>query len=80
MMITKMKLAKVSKPSQLAKSEKGPGKVAMIMKTIGRSSQATEFLIDMELRLREMIIMSKSINAAIVISTCRLVMAISPET
>ena len=44
--ITNMKFASVSKPSQFAKASNGFGKIAIIMKTRGRSSQAIEFLMD----------------------------------
>ncbi len=47
MMTTKRKLEKVSKPSQEAKAAKGSGKMAMMMKTKGKRSQAREILIDM---------------------------------
>ena len=55
-MMTKMKFARVSNPSQLAKASRGFGKMAMMMKTRGRMSQAMEFLMDMEFlrRLRKM--------------------------
>lgn len=56
MMMTKMKFASVSKPSQLAKASSGFGKMAMIIKARGRISQAMEFLMDMDFlrRLRKM--------------------------
>ena len=78
-MTTKMKLARVSKPSQLAKSANGPGKMAITMKAMGSKSQATEFLMDIELRLRERTMMISRIIAAMAISTCKLDMTILSE-
>jgi hypothetical protein len=55
-MITKMKLARVSNPSQLAKVSSGIGKIAINIKTRGSKSQTMEFLIDIEFlrRLKKM--------------------------
>lgn len=74
MVIRKMKLDKVSKPNQLARAVNGSGKMATTIKMIGKKSQATEFLMDMELRLRHIIIKTSKTRAAIVISIWRLVM------
>ena len=68
MTIRKMKLEVVSKPSQLARAAIGSGKMAMMTKTIGRSSQATELLMDIEFLLRQMIIRISKMRAAITIS------------
>lgn len=46
----------------------GSGKIAMRAKTTGRSNQMMEFLMDMELRLKQIIMMMNRIMAAIVIS------------
>lgn len=51
-MTTKIKLERVSKPSEWASCSRGSGKMAMRMKTKGRRSQAIEFLMDIELRRR----------------------------
>lgn len=77
-MITKIKLDGVSKPSQAAKSVIGFGKIATMMKAIGRSNQATELLIDMEFLLRQIMIKINRMMAATVISICKLVI-FSPE-
>lgn len=66
--IRKMKLASVSNPSQCASPVSGSGKMAISANRIGSSNQAIEFLIDIELRFRQTIIMMKRIIAAIVIS------------
>lgn len=64
----KMKFDKVSKPSHLANVSNGPGIIAIIRKTIGSNSQATELLIEREFRFRQMIIIKNKIIVAIVIS------------
>lgn len=79
MITTKIKFEKVSKPSQLEKLVSGPGKIAMMINTIGKSSQATEFLTEIELRFRPVVIRISSNMAAIIISICRLVMFFSPK-
>ena len=66
--ITKIKLARVSKPNQCASAVRGSGKRAMTIKIMGSKSQATEFLIDMVLRLRQKIIKNNNANAAMTIS------------
>ena len=73
-MMTNMKLARVSKPSQLAKASSGFGKIAMMMKTKGRRSQAMEFLMDIEFlrRLRKM--RTRRMRAAMETSIWMLVM------
>lgn len=47
---------------------RGSGKIAISAKIMGSSSQAMEFLMDMELCLREIIMMMNSAMAAMVIS------------
>ena len=74
LIIKKRKLEKVSKPSQAEKLAMGSGKMAMIRKTMGNSNQATELLIDIELRLRKMAIRTNKAMAATVISICKLLM------
>lgn len=64
----KRKFEKVSNPSQVAKLERGSGKIAIMMKAIGNNNQATELLMDIELRLRKTKIKINSAIAAIVIS------------
>ena len=64
----KMKFASVSKLSQWASSVSGSGKIAINAKIIGRRSHAMEFLMDIELCLREIIMMMNSAMAAMVIS------------
>jgi len=80
MIIRKRKFEKVSKPSQLAKRAIGSGKIAMTIKTIGRSSQATELLIDIEFFLRKTAIRINKTMAAMVISIWRLVIFFPSET
>ena len=79
MVTRKMKLASVSNPSQWANSVRGSGKIAIKAKMIGRISHVIEFLIDIELRLRQTIITMKRTIAAIVISIWMLVMVFSSE-
>ena len=76
---TKMKLARVSKPSQLAKDCKGPGKIAMIIKMIGSKSQVMELRIDKLFLASPIIIMINNIVAAIAISIWRLVIFNPPD-
>ena len=78
MMATKMKLARVSKPSHLAKASIGEGKMAMMMKTRGRRSQAMEFLMDMRFLAKQMMMRINKMMAAIDISIWRLVMTLNP--
>jgi hypothetical protein len=47
---------------------RGSGKIAIMTKMIGRMSQVIELLMDMELRLRQSMIIIKRKNAAIAIS------------
>ncbi len=77
-MITKIKLEGISKPSQVAKSVMGFGKIATMMNAIGRSSQATELLMDIEFLFRQIIIKINRMMAATVISIRKLVI-FSPE-
>ncbi len=76
---TKMKLARVSKPSHLANASIGDGKMAMIMKTRGSKSQAMECLIDIRFLVRQMIMIINRMMAAIDISIWRLVMMFNPN-
>ena len=73
----KIKFDRVSKPSHLANDSSGPGMIAMIRNTIGSKSHASEFLIERELRLRQMMIIKNSINAATDISICKAVIFFS---
>ena len=66
--LRKMKFDKVSKPSHLANVSNGPGIIAIIRKTIGSNSQATELLMEREFRFRQMIMIKNKIIVAIVIS------------
>ena len=60
----KIKLERVSKPSQDESVVSGSGKIAMSKKKTGSNSQAIEFLIEIVFFLREMIIIiSNSIEA-----------------
>ena len=69
---TKIKLEKVSKPRVFAKFSNGSGNKAMIINTTGSKSHATEFFTDMEFFLRQKIIIMSRINAAMLISICKL--------
>lgn len=66
--ITKIKLEKVSNPSQLEKVARGSGKMAMARKTIGSRSHAIELLTDILLFLSETMISSNKSIVAITIS------------
>ena len=68
MVMRKMKLEKVSKPSHLESSSSGAGKMAISRKTIGSKSQAIELLVEMRLFFSEMIIKANSRIAAMDIS------------
>ena len=74
MIITKIKLESVSKPSRWANCSRGSGKMAIIMKTRGRRSQAIELLIDMEFLRRLKKIRMRRIRAAMDTSIWILVM------
>ena len=76
----KIKLARVSNPSQWASSVMGSGKIAIMANMIGNKSQAIEFLMDIELCLRQIIIIIKRMEAAIVISIWRLFTMFLSET
>ena len=78
--MTKMKLAKVSKPSQREKAAIGSGNKANKRKTMGRSSQAMELLVEIVFFLREMTIMINRMTEAIVISIWMLVIFAPSET
>ena len=69
---TKIKFANVSKPSQLEKAAIGSGITAIIIKTIGKRSQATEFLIEIELCFKPSMISISNIIVATNISICKL--------
>lgn len=73
----KMKFDRVSNPSHFANDSSGFGMIAMVRNTKGRSSQAIEFLIEREFRLRQIIIIKNSINAAMDISICKAVIVFS---
>ena len=77
-MTTKMKLDRVSKPSQLAKISSGPGKMAIMMKMSGSESQAMEWRMDMRFLVRLKMIRISRMIAAIEISICRFDMARPP--
>ena len=77
---TKRKFEKVSKPSMVAKSVRGSGMMAIIIKARGRRSQATEILIDIEFLLIQKAIKRKRMIAEMIISICRLVMMFPPKT
>lgn len=62
--MTKIKLERVSKPNQWAKESMGSGKIAIRIKTSGRRSQVREILIEMEFRRRLKKIMMRRISAA----------------
>ena len=64
----KIKLDRVSKPSQVAKVAIGSGKIAIIINTIGKSSQAIELLTERVFFFRQIIIKTNKIMAAMVIS------------
>lgn len=70
----KMKLDRVSKPSECASCSRGSGKMAIIIKTRGRRSHAIEFLIDMEFRRRLKKIRIRRMRAAMETSNWILVM------
>lgn len=72
--MTKMKLERVSKPSEWASCSRGFGKIAIMIKARGRRSQAIELLIDIEFLRRPKNIRKRSMSAAIDTSIWILVM------
>lgn len=68
-MTRKMKLAKVSKPSQLARVARGSGKMATMRQITGRRSQATELLTENEFFLSDTMITMNRMMAATAISS-----------
>ena len=68
MAMRKMKLEKVSKPSQVDNEARGSGKIAIRRKTIGNNNQAIELLIEMVFLFRDIIMMINNNMAAIDIS------------
>lgn len=66
--IRKIKLERVSKPSQLDNALRGSGKIATNRKTIGSKSQAIELLVEIRFFFRETIIKISNRMAAIDIS------------
>lgn len=68
-MTRKIKLDKVSKPSQLARAARGSGKMATTRQMIGRRSQATELLMEKEFFLRDIIMTINRTMAATAISS-----------
>ena len=79
-MIRKIKFEKISNPRKCDKSSMGFGKTAMIRNTIGRRSQAMEFLMDIEFLRRLSMIIRKKNNDAIDIKICNLVMCSPSES
>lgn len=79
MAIRKMKLERVSKPSQLDNAVSGSGKMAISKKTIGNRSQAMELLVEMWFFFNEAIIRINNKTAAIDISIWMLVIFVSPN-
>lgn len=75
-MITKMKLERVSNPSMWANCSRGSGKIATTIKRSGRRSQVTELLIDIKFLRRLKSIKKRSTRAAIDTSIRMLVMLI----
>ena len=73
----KMKLDRVSNPNQLANTCNGSGKIAIMIKMIGRRNQAIELRMDKLLLVKPMIIMMNKIAAATAISICRVVISLS---
>lgn len=69
---TKIKLEKVSKPRVFDRFSNGSGNRAMIINTTGNKSHATEFFTDMEFFLRQTTMIMSKINAAMLISICKL--------
>lgn len=78
--VRKIKLDRVSKPSQLDNAASGSGKMAINKKTIGSKSQAIELLVEMRFFFKEMIISANSEIAAIDISICILVIFTPSKT
>ena len=74
----KIKLARVSKPSQLANAVSGSGKMAIRMNASGRISQAIEWRIVMRFFARLKIIRNSRMIAAMRISICSFSMLFSP--
>ena len=74
MTIRKIKLERVSKPSQLARDSRGCGKMAMRIKMMGRRSQAIEWRTDRRFLARLTMMSNSKMTAAIDISICKLVM------
>lgn len=68
MTMTKMKLARVSKPSQREKAAMGSGNKAKIRKTMGRMSHAMELLVEIVFFLSEITMMMRKTMDAMVIS------------
>ena len=64
----KIKFESISKPRKLAKAATGSGKTAIKKKAMGRSSQAAEFLIEIEFRFRLKKMISRRASAARAIS------------
>lgn len=76
----KIKLERVSKPSQLDNIVSGSGNIAISRNTIGKRSHAIEFLIEIVFFLRDVTIIINNSIVAMVISICMLVMFFPPET
>ena len=75
----KMKFAKVSNPSQLARVVSGSGKIAIIIKTMGSRSQAIELRIDILFLAKLVMTIISNISAEKIISIWMLLIFISPN-
>ena len=79
MVMRKMKLERVSKPSQLDNVASGSGKMAINKKTIGSKSQVMKLLVEIRFFLREIMIKANNRIAAMDISIWILVIFTSPK-
>lgn len=79
MVMRKMKLERVSKPSQLDNVASGSGKMAINKKTIGSKSQVMKLLVEIRFFLREIMIKANNRIAAMDISIWILVIFTPPK-
>lgn len=79
MVMRKMKLERVSKPSQLDNVASGSGKMAINKKTIGSKSQVMKLLVEIRFFLRETMIKANNRIAAMDISIWILVIFTPPK-